>query len=301
MGHDHNHGDMKGKKLGISILLNIFITLAQAIGAMVSGSLSLLSDALHNFSDVIALIISYIADKLTQKKFTAQQTFGYKRAEVIAALINAASLIAIAIMISKEAFMRFNEPAEINSLIVIILAGMSILVNGGSVLLIKKEAENNMNMRSAYLHLMSDLVSSVAVLIGGLCMSYFQVYWIDSILSLAIALYLIYSSFGLLLKTLRVLMQFTPANIDSTEIEKALLKSTAIENIHHLHVWQLNDKDIHLEAHLDFKEDIKLSQVSKTLQEVSEVLRSQFHITHAILQPEFGVDDSKSLIIDERG
>jgi len=300
MGAGHDHGDMKGKKLGISILLNILITVAQAIGAMVSGSLSLLSDALHNFSDVIALIISYIADKLTKKDFTPEQTFGFKRAEVIAALINAASLIAIALMISKEAIMRFNEPAVIDSTIVIILAGMSILVNGGSVLLIKKESEDNMNMRSAYLHLMSDLISSVAVLVGGICMSYFQVYWIDSVLSIGIAIYLIYSSVGLLVKTLKVLMQFTPSNIDPKEIEKELLKLPYIKNIHHLHIWQLNDKDIHLESHLDFSEDIKLSEVSEVIRGVSVLLQDKFDISHSILQPEFGVQDSKDLIADER-
>ncbi len=300
MGAGHDHGDMKGKKLAISILLNISITVAQAIGAMVSGSLSLLSDALHNFSDVIALIISYIADKLTKKDFTPEQTFGYKRAEVIAALINAASLIAIAVMITKEAIFRFNEPAVIDSFIVIVLAGMSILVNGGSVLLIKKEAKDNMNMRSAYLHLLSDLVSSVAVLVGGICMSYFQVYWIDSVLSLAIAIYLIYSSFGLLLQTLRVLMQFSPSNIKPKEIESELLKLEYIKNVHHLHIWQLNDKDIHLEAHLDFSEDIQLSKVSKVIEDVRGLLNEKYHINHSVLQPEFGVDDSKDLIADER-
>jgi len=300
MGAGHDHGDMKGKKLGISILLNILITVAQAIGAMVSGSLSLLSDALHNFSDVIALIISYIADKLTKKDFTPKQTFGFKRAEVIAALINAASLIAIALMISKEAIIRFNEPTIIDSTIVIILAGMSILVNGGSVLLLKKEAEDNMNMRSAYLHLMSDLISSVAVLVGGICMSYFQVYWIDSVLSIGIAIYLIYSSVGLLVKTLKVLMQFTPSNIDPKEIEKELLNLPYIKNIHHLHIWQLNDKDIHLESHLDFSEDIKLSEVSEVIRGVSVLLQDKFDISHSILQPEFGVQDSKDLIADER-
>jgi len=300
MGATHDHADMKGKKLGISILLNLSITVAQALGALVSGSLSLLSDALHNFSDVVALIISYIADKLTKKDFTPEQTFGFKRAEVIAALINAASLIAIALMITKEAIVRFNEPAIIDSFIVIVLAGASILVNGGSVLLLKKEAKNNMNMRSAYLHLLSDLVSSVAVLMGGICMSYYQVYWIDSVLSIGIAIYLIYSSFGLLLQTLRVLMQFSPSNIDPKEIEKAVLEQPLIKNIHHLHLWQLNDKDIHLEAHLDFNEDIKLSEVSKVTQRVSEVLQQRFGIGHAMLQAEFGVKDEKDLIIDER-
>lgn len=299
MSARHSHGDMKGKKLGISILLNLFITIAQAVGALASGSLSLLSDALHNFSDVIALIISYIADKLTKRDYTQQQTFGYKRAEVIAALINAVSLIGIGIIICNEALLRFNEPAVINSTIVIILAALSILVNGGSVLLIKKEAEDDMNIRSAYLHLLSDLFSSLAVLIGGIFMSYSQAFWIDSVLSIGIAIYLIYYSFELLFKTLRVVMQFSPSHISLKEIEKAVLQNPNIENIHHIHIWQLNHKEIHLEAHLDFNEDIKLSEASKIIQSMCIMLNDRFHIGHSILQPEFGLTDSKNLIANK--
>lgn len=296
MGAEHNHGNIKGKKLGISILLNITITVAQGIGALVSGSLSLLSDALHNFSDVIALVISYIAEKLSQKDATPQQTFGYKRAEVIAALINAASLIVIAIMLTKEAIVRFNEPTVIDSMIVIVLAGLSILVNGGSVLLIKNEAKDNMNMKSAYLHLLSDLISSVAVLVGGIFMSVFQVFWIDSLLSIGIAIYLIISALGLLIKTLKVLMQFTPSHIQADDIQAALITLPYITNLHHLHIWQLNDKNIHLEAHVDFGKDIKLSEVSDIIERANTILRDRFNISHTVLQPEFDVQGTTGLL-----
>ena len=300
MGHNHNHNhmDLKSKKLGFSILLNIFITIAQAIGGLISGSLSLLSDALHNFSDVIALIISYIADKLSQKKFTVEQTFGYKRAEVIAALINAASLIAIGMMLAKEAIIRFNEPVEIESIFVIVLAGCSILVNGGSVLLLKKESEENMNMKSAYLHLFFDMISSVAVLAGGIGMYYLQVFWIDSVLSIMIAVYLIYSSFGLLTKTIKILMQFVPSDLDLIAIKDIILQIPLIENIHHMHVWQLNDKEVQFEAHIDFKKDLSLSKVCETNALIKKLLKDKFQIEHTVLQPEFGVMDNKQLIVD---
>ena len=285
MSAEHNHGNMKGKKLGLSILLNLLITVAQGIGALVSGSLSLLSDALHNFSDVIALIISYIADKLTQKEFTPEKTFGFKRAEVIAALINATTLIVIALMITKEAISRFNQPVEVDSFLVIVLAALSILVNAGSALLIKGEAKDNMNMRSAYLHLMSDLFSSIAVLVGGVLMHYYQVYWVDGILSLAIAAYLIYASSGLLLKTLKVLMQFAPSDIKPKNIEDRILKMDEIKNIHHIHIWQLNDKDIHFEAHIDFNNDIRLSEATTIINTIRVMLKNEFDINHSILQP----------------
>jgi cobalt-zinc-cadmium efflux system protein len=300
MGHEHNHGKMKGKKLGISILLNVVITVAQAIGGVFSGSLSLMTDALHNFSDVVALIISYIADKLTQKDYTDEQTFGHKRSEVIAALFNAASLIVIALLLGKEAIVRFNDPVEIQSFWVIVLAGLSILVNGICVLMLKSEADENMNMRSAYLHLFSDMITSIAVMLGGIFMYYFQVYWMDSLLSILIAIYLIYSSFGLLTQTLRVLMQFAPKHLDIKQIEARILAETDIENVHHMHLWQLNDKDIHLDGHIDFKEDISLSQASDVIERVNLVLKNEFHINFTLLKPEFGVKDVKQRVVDER-
>ncbi|MBW2192771.1 MAG: cation transporter [Deltaproteobacteria bacterium] len=290
---------MKGKKLGISIVLNVLITVAQVIGGFVSGSLSLLSDATHNFSDVISLFISYIANQLTKRKYTPQQTFGYKRAEIIAALINAATLLAIAVMLAGEAISRFNHPVEIESSWVITLAALSILVNGVSVLLLRQDASESMNMRSAYLHLFSDMITSVGVLLGGMVMYYFHLYWIDSALSILIAAYLVYSSGGLLMQTLGVLMQFAPPGIDLKSIEIAILKFTTIKNIHHVHLWQLTDQEIHFEAHIDFEEDMKLSEAAEITQAVAQLLREKFDVQHVILQPEIGSDDSKRLIIDE--
>lgn len=297
---EHAYGDLKGKKLGISILLNITITIAQVVGGFISGSLSLLSDAMHNFSDVISLIISYIADKLTKKKYTLQQTFGYKRAEIIAAFINTAILLVIAVILAEEAISRFKQPVVIESLWVIALAILSILVNGGSVLLLKKDASENMNIKSAYLHLFSDMITSFAVLLGGIAMYYFNIFWIDSALSILIAAYLVYSSCGLLRRTLGVLMQFAPPGTDLRAIENEILRFPTIENIHHVHVWQLNDKEIHFEAHIDFNEDIKLSKVAEITGQVRQLLRDKFKINHTILQPEIGSDDSSQFIVDER-
>ena len=168
--HSHNHVDLKGRNLVISILLNIVITLAQVVGGLLSGSLSLLSDALHNFSDVISLIISYIANRLSRKSASLKKTFGYKRAEILAAFVNAAALIVVAVFLIKEAVIRFQHPQEIETGLVIWLSFIAILGNGFSVLLLKKDSETNMNMKSAYLHLLTDMLASVAVLIGGLLM-----------------------------------------------------------------------------------------------------------------------------------
>ena len=150
MGHHHSHNhshhnrDLKGRNLIISILLNILITITQVIGGLISGSLSLLSDALHNFSDVLSLIVSYIADLLSKRPSSNNKTFGYKRAEIIAAFVNAATLIVVAIILIIEAIERFQNPQEVESNLVIWLSLIAILGNGFSVLLLKKDAEVNM-------------------------------------------------------------------------------------------------------------------------------------------------------------
>jgi len=294
--------DSKEKKLGLSILLNLFITIAQLIGGLVSGSLALLSDALHNFSDVVSLIVSFIACRLIKRPFTHEKTFGWKRAEIIAALFNSAILIAFAVNLIWAGFSRLisSNVESIEASYVILLAALSILVNGFSVLLLRKDAEDNMNIESSYLHLLSDMFTSVAVLAGGIAMYFYGIFWIDSVLSIGIAIYLIYISFKLLLNTLRVIMHFTPSHIDLESIESDICAIPEIDNIHHIHIWQLNDKEIHFAAHLDFKRDQKLSDANKIKKKVIQLLRDKYQINHTVLQQEFGIEDNKETVIDER-
>ncbi len=298
--HSHKHPTLSGKNLLISIMLNSVITIAQLIGGFISGSLSLISDAVHNLSDVVSLIISYIANLLTyKKKQTIGQTFGYKRAEIIAAFINATSLIVIAVFLGVEAIKRFNHPLEIKSDLVIWLALLGVAVNGFSVILLKKDAKHNLNMKSAYLHLMTDMLTSVAVLIGGLLMKYYQIYMIDAVLTLIISLYLIYLSWDILITSLKILMLFAPKHIKIDEVVKEVSKVNGIRNVHHVHIWQLNDKDSHFEAHIEFKKDIKLSEFDFICERVEEILLEKFRINHCNLQPEFNRDDVKEIIIQD--
>src|SRR5690606_16831359 len=257
--HQHSHKSKKDKNLFISILLNIVITVAQIIGGVLSGSLALLSDALHNFSDVLSLIVSYVASKLAKKKASTDKTFGYKRAEILAAFVNASTLVIVAVLLIIEAIKRFQNPQEIESDLVIWLAILGILVNGASVLLLKGDSENSINIKSAYLHLLTDMLASVAVLIGGLLMKFYQVYWIDSVLTFLIALYLIVVGFNLLKTSTRILMLFTPDHIHIEDVVEAVNKLPKVNKLHHVHIWGLNDDEFHLEAHLDFTEDINIS------------------------------------------
>ncbi len=297
--HSHDHPDLKGRNLIISILLNSLITVAQVVGGLVSGSLSLLSDALHNFSDVLSLIVSYIANLLSKRPSSNNKTFGYKRAEIIAAFVNAAALMIVAVILIIEAIERFQNPKEVESNLVIWLSLLGIVANGFSVLLLKKDADSNMNMKSAYLHLLTDMMASVAVLIGGILMKFYHWYWVDPILTLAIAIYLIYMGFDLLKQSTRVLMLFTPNSIEVHKIVESIGKIGPVKNIHHVHIWQLNEDEVHLEAHIDFNKDIRLSEFDAILEQIEEEVYHRFGINHVNIQPEFGKCDSKQLIVQD--
>ena len=296
--HIHKH-EVKGKNLVYSILLNLLITIAQIVGGIISGSLALISDALHNFSDVLSLGFSLFAHKLSRKKASVNHTFGYKRAELIAAFINAITLVIVALFLTYGAIERFFNPHPIQSGLVIWLAILGIAVNGFSVLLLQKDAEHNINMKSAYLHLMTDMMASVAVLIGGLLMKFYGWYWVDSVMTILIAAYLIYVGVDLIKNATKMLMLFTPDYIDIKEIVREVHKIPGVNKLHHIHIWHLNDEELHLEAHLDCTDDIKMSEFNLLLEKVENVLFEQFHINHINIQPEFNKEDPKDFIVQD--
>jgi cobalt-zinc-cadmium efflux system protein len=301
MSHSHQHhtGKVNENKLLLAIVLNIGITVAQVIGGFVSGSLALLSDALHNFSDVISLLVSYFASKLSRKQASTDKTFGYKRAEILAAFINASTLIIIAILLIIESVKRFNNPQEINSNLVIWLSALAIAFNGFSVLLLKSSAEKNINMKSAYLHLLTDMLASVAVLVGGLLMKYYQIYWVDSVLTLAIALYLVWVGYDLLKTSTKMLMLFTPDHIKVEDIVNRVNSLEKVKKLHHVHVWSLNDDELHLEAHVDLNENISVEEFDGVLKSIEKLLSEEFDINHITLQPEYNKQDPKDIIVQD--
>ncbi|MFT6048656.1 MAG: cobalt-zinc-cadmium efflux system protein, partial [Patiriisocius sp.] len=194
---------------------------------------------------------------------------------------------------------RFFDPQKIDSSIVIWLALLGILANGFSVLLLHKDSKSNMNMRSAYLHLMTDMAASVAVLVGGLLMKYLGWFWVDSVLTVLIAIYLVIMGYKLLKESFKVLMLFTPENLDVSLVSSKIQEIPTVRNVHHMHIWQLNEKEIHLEAHLEFSEDVTISQFDKISEEIEEVLYHEFKINHVTLQPEYDKDDPKDIIVQD--
>lgn len=290
----HHHHDTKN--IGITVILNLVITLAELAGGVVSGSMALLSDAAHNFSDVLSLIISYTARKLAGRNNTYKRTFGYKRAEIFAGFINSSTLIIISVILIVGAVGRLFHPVEVGGDLVIWLAALSILLNGASVLPIRKDATDSMNMRSALLHLFTDMLTSLAVLAGGFAMKYLGWYWLDPVLTLAIAFYLIYASWDIFAGSVRIFMEFTPAYIDTKEIAERISAIDDIKNVHHLHIWQLDDHNILLEAHVDVDRDIPVSRFDGILKKI-ETLLNDYGINHINIQPEYQREHKKTIIV----
>lgn len=288
MGHQHDHdGERDQRALGISIALNFIITAAETAGGIISGSLSLLSDALHNFSDAIALIISLIALRLAGRENSEEKTFGYKRAEIIAAFINSLALILISVFLFKEAFERFAHPVEIKTGIMLAVASVGLAANAASVFLLKHGAEGNMNMRAAYLHLFSDALSSVGVILGALCIRYFGLTWIDPLLTIIIGSYVLYEGYGIAADAFKVLMHYTPEGLDVRLIEKDINAVEGVKNLHHVHVWTLSEHDLHFEAHINTATDLKLSDCCALRDKIEAILLERYSINHATLQFEY--------------
>ncbi len=295
--HGHNHGITEGKSLAVSIFLNIAITVAQIAGGIISGSMALISDALHNFSDVVALVISWVARKLASRKSSAKHTFGLKRTEIVAAFINSATLLGIAVYLGYEAVLRILNPVEIKAVYVIWLAVASIAVNGISALLLHKESSDSINIKSAYLHLLTDMLTSVAVLVGGLVIKFWGLNGIDGFITLGISVYLVFSSWYLLITSLDIILLASPKGVDIELFVKEIEQIKGVKNIHHLHLWRLTDNQTHLEAHIDLEKDIAVSEFEVKLKAIEGIAKS-FGIEHVTIQPEFSNNDDKSLIHD---
>jgi cobalt-zinc-cadmium efflux system protein len=298
MAHDHTHarpGDELENRFLVTMVLNFLITVVEIVGGILSGSLSLLSDAIHNFSDGVAIIVSYIAIRLSRKPRTLKYTFGLKRAEILAANINASTLIVISFFLIKEAIGRFSNPTPITGALMLGVAAVGLVANVVGTVLLRKGSDRNINMRAAYFHLLSDAVSSLAVIIGAVFIMVFNITWIDPALTIVISLYILKETYEIVKESVNVVMMSTPAEIDITEVQRALEEIPDVKNIHHVHLWKMNDADIHFEAHIDV-EDIPVSRTEGIRGEIERCLHDRYDITHTTLQFECDSCRTKDLI-----
>ncbi len=296
MAHTHSYSST-GVRLLITMLLNFVIKIVEVIGGILSGSLSLISDALHNFSDGISVIISYIAIKLKQKDKSYKHTFGFKRAEILAAVINSSVLVIISIYLFYEAILRFQNPEPIKGVLMTLVASIGLAANIAGTLLLKRDAKTSMNIRSSYFHLLSDAVSSVAVIIGGLAITFWNMYWFDPLLTILIAVYITRESFKILSDAIHVLMEGAPPDISITEIQSEVEKLEKVENIHHVHIWTVGENDVHLEAHIDVA-DMMISKSNILGEQIEALLKTKFCINHITLQFECNKCKDDDLVVN---
>ena len=290
MGHQHHHHhvEVRGseRRLAISIVLNLVISVAEVVGGLLSGSLALLSDALHNFSDTASLCISLIARRIGRREATSVKTFGYKRAEIIGAFVNLVTLVLIALYLIKEAVERFFNPQPIDGTIMLVVAVIGLAANVATAVLLFRDAKESLNIRSTFLHIITDAVSSVGVVLGGVLILYYEVYLVDPILTLLISLYILYHSYEMLRETVDILMEGVPKNIDLVQLVAEVETLDRVLGMHHLHVWQFDEKTVALEAHIVIDET-DLEHMEAMKRAIKHTLDEVFHIHHSTLEFEF--------------
>jgi len=286
----------ESRNLFITVWLNFTIAIAELIGGVFSNSLSLISDALHNLSDATAMLITYIALKVSKKKATEKHTFGYKRIQILAALFNAVTLVVICVFLIFESYERFQNPQDVKTTPMLIVAVIGLIANLISVLLLQKFSTSNLNIKAAYLHLIGDTLSSVAVIVGAILMMYFGWYWVDPLITVLISLYIIKETYHVLVETYQILMQSVPGNIKVEELRKFVKSVEGVKDIHHVHVWSLTDQQIHFEAHIEFLKDLKISECQPVYGRISEGLEHKYGISHVTLQAELAFCADEELI-----
>lgn len=282
--HDHHHHRQAGQKgLFITLILTGLVMLAEFLGGWLSGSLALLSDAGHMLTDVLAIALSLLAMRFALQPATEKKTYGFFRLEILAALINGITLILLSGYIFYEAWQRFSSPIEIKSGLMIIVAVIGLLANLAGFFILKSSSKHSLNVRGAFLHIIGDLLSSVAVVIGGLLIRFTGFYLIDPILSIIIGLVILKGAYDLVKESVDILLEATPNGIEGKEIEKALNGIAGVRTVHHMHVWSLSSGIHALSAHVQI-DDQMTSQSDALLAEMQELLEHQFGIIHSTIQ-----------------
>ena len=284
--HHYHHEPESDRGLLLAVGINVLLTFAQVIGGIISGSLSLIADALHNLSDAASLGIALFARKISRRPADESKSFGYQRAEVIAALINLTLLITVSLYLIYEAVWRIVEPQVVTGLIIVVVAGVAFVVDMVTALITFRMSKNSLNMKAAFLHNLADALTSIGVIIAGALILLYQWYWVDTLLTFLIAGFVLWQGIIMLPKTIHLLMEGTPENLSSDEIKASLEEAKDVEDVHHIHIWNLDEHRIALEAHVVVATN-ELQEVEVIKRNLKEILKDRFKITHSTLEFEY--------------
>jgi len=299
--HTHSHvGDLANqttKRLALSLVLTLGFVIIEAFAGFISNSLALLTDAAHNFTDVIALGLSWYALRISSQPAHAGKTYGYHRVGILVALVNSTTLILIALGIFYEAWHRFLAPPVVDAPILIAVGIVALIINAVTAWLVHKGSDHDLNLRSAFVHLMGDVLSTIGAVIAGVVIFFTQWNWLDPLVSVLIGALILWNAWGILRQTIHILLESTPENIDIKDMVDDLLTVEGVRGVHDLHVWSINENLRVLSAHV-MTEDIPVSVGIIIQRGVNEILFHKYNIQHATLQLECEGCDPSMLYCD---
>jgi len=287
MPHDHGHAHIDpnsgDRRVAIAIWANALLTVAQIVGGIFSGSLALIADALHNFSDMASLVIAFAARKIARRPADERMTFGYGRVEIVAALINYTTLIVIGFYLIYEGGMRMIDPPEVMGWTVVILGGIALVVDTLTAMLTYSMQRGSVNIRALFLHNLSDALASVAVIVGGTLIILYDLRWVDPAITIGIALYILYLSFTEIGGPIRTLMLGSPPDMDGNDVVRAIQGVDGVVDVHHVHLWQMQEHAAALDCHIVVERD-RMNQADTIKEDIKSVLREGFSIEHSTLE-----------------
>jgi len=294
--HGHHHGPTEisslNKAFVIGIVLNLAYVLVQIIIGLKINSLSLLSDAGHNFLDVAGLALAMLAFKLSKSKASEKYTYGYRKSSILISLFNAVVLLISIGAIAYEAILRFRYPQPLPGTTIAIIAAIGIVINGASAFMFFRDKEKDINVKAAFLHLAADALVSLGLVAGGIIIYYTHLYWIDPLLSIIICVVIIASTWSLLKNSLRLSLDGVPDNVDVQKVRAAVLKVTGVKDFHHLHIWAISTTQNAMTGHLIVSGELTITQISKLRQEVKHQLE-HLNIQHSTIEIENEICDDK--------
>ena len=280
--HHHHHNEVTQKSVRLLILsfaINMLLSVAEIIGGIISGSVSLIGDALHNTSDAFSILIAVIAFKIGNKKASAKYTYGFKRAEIIGGFVNLILLFISGCYLLAEGIERLINPQQIDGLLIIWISVLALIIDALTAKISHHDAHHNSNMKMVFIHNLADAFGSIGVIISGLCIMWFDLYRVDGIVALLIAFYMIFQSVVSFPQIVNILMNAAPDNIDIEQVKNSLLAIKNIKNVHHLHLWCISEHNVAIECHIE-------SDNNDIIVEATQLLKDKFGITHCNFQVE---------------
>ncbi|KAF0363053.1 cation diffusion facilitator family transporter [Pediococcus acidilactici] len=265
-------------------VLNLVITAVEFGGGLLSGSLALLSDAIHNLGDSASIVMAYVASRISQRNSNQSKTYGYRRAEILSSYFNAIFLLVMSALLIWEAIRRFAHPHPVNGGLMLVVAVVGLLANGFSAWLLHSGSHNNLNLKATYLHILSDAFASGGVILGALIIKIFHVVWADPLMTIVVSVYIAYKTIPIIIEVTNILMEAGP-RLDYRAVKATVLSVPGVVNIHHVHTWMIDEHRIMLTAHIAL-EDQELSEVEPIYQKIRKLLKDKYNIEHATLQAE---------------